>query len=105
MLRSYGRIVDLVLSQSHRETSMLSLHKKCRISELHLNIRRFISSKTCSYCFANLIVSTLVPKSVDYQFSATLDLLGQGIQNDRDKKRGEKGNVTRNITQLKVGST
>ena len=39
----------------------------------------------------NRRVHTLVPKSFDYQFMATLDLRGQGIQNVGDKKRGEKG--------------
>ena len=34
---------------------------------------------------------TLVPKSFDYQFMATLDWRGQGIQNGGDNKMGEKG--------------
>ena len=34
---------------------------------------------------------TLVQKSFDYQFIATLDRGGQGIQNNGDDKRGENG--------------
>ena len=33
----------------------------------------------------------MVPKSYIYQFMTTLDLRGQGIQNDGNYKRGEKG--------------
>ena len=42
---------------------------------------------------------TVDPKSVDYQFLATLDERGQGIPNDGDKRGGERvSNVTRIIT-------
>ena len=34
---------------------------------------------------------TLVPNLFDYQLMARLDLWGQGIRNDGDKDRGEKG--------------
>ena len=34
---------------------------------------------------------TLGSKSFDYQFMATVDWRGHGIQNEGDNKRGEKG--------------
>ena len=50
---------------------------------------------------------TLAPKSFDYQFMATLYKKGQGIQNDGDNKRGEKGTpmLPELSPLLKVGST
>ena len=49
--------------------------------------------------------STLVIKSFGYQFMATLDLRGQGIQKMEIIRGGEERdtNVTRIITQSKVG--
>ena len=60
-----------------------------------------------SYMSCNIPVTPVpLQKSFDYLSLATLDLRGHEIHDGGKKGSGERyANVTRNITQLKVGST